>query len=159
MTLTYENFNWFKREDSWTEPCAIVDSFILATKLFKITNDEKYLKLARRIWFNGMQFCQRENGGVGPNSCVTVNNPTLKISMYEAPFCCTMRYSEGLLEYNNNKELFVWDSNKEIEIDNLGRRFVDDKLLVKIGDEVKPIFSCNDIAKDVAENLKLEVIF
>ena len=37
MTLTYENFNWFGREDTWTEPCAVVDSLILAIRLFKIT--------------------------------------------------------------------------------------------------------------------------
>ena len=30
MTLTYENFNLFGREDTWTEPCSVVDSLLLA---------------------------------------------------------------------------------------------------------------------------------
>ena len=71
MTMTYENFNWFGRKDTWTEPCAVVDSFILALQLYHFTKLEKYKTLARTIWFNGLQFCQRENGGAGPNSCVT----------------------------------------------------------------------------------------
>jgi hypothetical protein len=159
MTLTYENFNWFGREDSWTEPCAVVDSFILATELYKITGEKRYLTLSRRIWFNGLQFCQRENGGAGPNTCVTKNNPILKISMYEAPFCCTMRYSEGLLEYHNNDHLFGWDENKPIEIDEIGRKFIDDRLLVEVQGKVVPIFSCRDIEKERAERLELKIIF
>ena len=67
MTLTYENFNWFGREDTWTEPCAVVDSLLLAVDLYKITGEQQYRKLARRIWANGLQFCQRENGGAGTN--------------------------------------------------------------------------------------------
>ena len=102
MTETYENFNWFGREDTWTEPCAVVDSFILAGELFNVTLNPEYRKLASRIWLNGLQFCQRENGGAGPNSCVTKTQPLLKISMYEAPFCCTMRYAEGLAYYSAN---------------------------------------------------------
>lgn len=30
MTYTYQNFNWFKKGDIWTEPCAIVDLLMLA---------------------------------------------------------------------------------------------------------------------------------
>ena len=32
-TATYENYNWFGRPDTWTEPCAVVDSFMLITAL------------------------------------------------------------------------------------------------------------------------------
>src|SRR5690606_15790318 len=32
MTLNYANLNWFGK-NSWTEPCAVVDSYILAFKL------------------------------------------------------------------------------------------------------------------------------
>ena len=159
MTLTYENYNWFGKENSWTEPCAVVDSFILSSRLYKITNDKKYLTLSRRIWFNGLQFCQRENGGAGPNKCVTSTQPILKISMYEAPFCCTMRYCEGLLEYTNNMDLFVWDCNKAEEKDSLGRRFVDDRLLVKNKEGIVPIFSCNNMSKEQAQKIEVQVIF
>ncbi|MBQ7642964.1 MAG: hypothetical protein IJS67_03585, partial [Clostridia bacterium] len=41
MTVNYENYNWFNKKDSWTEPCAVVDSFILATELYKITGESE----------------------------------------------------------------------------------------------------------------------
>ena len=157
MTLTYENFNWFGREDTWTEPCAVVDSFILATELYKITGTREYLTLSRRIWFNGLQFCQRENGGAGPNTCVTKTQRRLKISMYEAPFCCTMRYAEGLLEYAQNQSFFAWDSSEKIITDDLGRRFIDDKLLVMHNGKEEPIFSCNAHSYEEANGIELTI--
>lgn len=158
MTLTYENFNWFGRKNTWTEPCAVVDSFILATELYKLTKESYYHTLARRIWFNGLQFCQRENGGAGPNSCVTTEQKTLKISMYEAPFCCTMRYAEGLLEYAQNQALFPWNEHSDVVCDELGRKFIDDKLIVSLNGKQIPLFSCNQTKKDEALALNLTVI-
>ena len=159
MTLTYENFNWFGREDTWTEPCAVVDSLILATRLYRITGDEEYKTLARRIWYNGLQFCLRDNGGAGPNSCTTKDQPTLRISMYEAPFCCTMRYAEGLLEYYRNAELFAHDPNAVTVTDEYGRTFVDDVMLVSHNGKATPIFSCCTMSRTEAEELRLSVIF
>jgi len=161
MTLTYENFNWFGREDTWTEPCAVTDSFILAIELYKETGDTFYKTLARRIWFNGLQFCQRKNGGAGPNTCTTTSQPILSPSpyYYEALFCCTMRYAEALLYYHKNSSLFNWNKDDEITVDEYGRRFIDDVLLVKQNDEIMPIFSCNTIEKHAAERLKLKIIF
>lgn len=130
MTLTYENFNWFGRQDSWTEPCAVVDSFILALKLYGISGRDEYLRLARRIWFNGLSFCHRANGGAGPNTCVTDENRVLKISMYEAPFCCTMRYCEGLV-YADRYRSLLKSETAEITVDGHGRRFIGDRLLVR----------------------------
>lgn len=131
MTATYENYNWFGRnhEEIWTEPCAVVDSMILALELYRLTGEENYKKLARRIWFNGLQFCQRVNGGAGPNSCVDNHKYLLKIGMYEAPFCCTMRYAEGLYWYHNNRQLLTWTDGEPVREDN--RYFVNDWLLVE----------------------------
>lgn len=53
MTYTYQNFNWFKKGDTWTEPCAIVDSLMLAIMLYKTTEKEEYRRYASRIYFNG----------------------------------------------------------------------------------------------------------
>ena len=159
MTLTYENYNWLNNPNTWTEPCAVVDSFMLAARLYQITSDEKYLALARRIWFNGLSFCQRSNGGAGPNTCVTVNQPVLRVSMYEAPFCCTMRYAEGLLEYTRNKELFTWNENAPEFTDEYGRHFVDDRLIVLYNGRKTPIFSCNTFTKEEAEKLELTVLY
>lgn len=158
MTLTYENFNWFGREDTWTEPCAVVDSLILATELYGLTGDGAYRTLARRIWFNGLQFCQRENGGAGPNTCVTKGQGVLKISMYEAPFCCTMRYAEGLLEYHNNRELFTFNEDAPVLRDELGRRFVDDRLIVTHNGKEVQMFSCNGMSEDEARSTELRII-
>lgn len=170
MTLTYENFNWFGREDSWTEPCAVVDSLILAIRLYRITGREEYRTLARRICFNGLRFCQRENGGAGPNTCVTKNQPYLQVSMYEAPFCCTMRYAEGLYYLDRNRELFQEASGAPIVRQN-GCYFRDDRLLVS--DETnmfmyKPYYaidglslielpSLNDTPEENAKKVKLRV--
>ena len=107
----------------------MVDSLILAIRLFKITADPKYEQLARRIWFNGLRFCQRSNGGAGPNSCVTKARPLLRVSMYEAPFCCTMRYAEGLRYVAENKAMFA-RRDGEISCED-GRFYRDDRLLVK----------------------------
>lgn len=158
MTLTYENFNWFGREDTWTEPCAVVDSFILATELYKITVKQDYLTFARRIWFNGLQFCQRPNGGAGPNTCVKKGQPVLKVFMYEAPFCCTMRYAEGLLTYVQNESLFVWNEQSKQEKDEYGRVFINDKMLIKVNGEYVPIFAGYTLSKEELENMYLEVM-
>lgn len=129
MTLTYENFNWFGRPDTWTEPCAVVDSLILAVRLYRLTGEERYKKTARRIACNGLSFCLRNNGGAGPNTCVTAQQPYLRVSMYEAPFCCTMRFAEGLRYLSENQALFARQSDTVSEED--GRYFLDDRLLVQ----------------------------
>lgn len=129
MTATYCNFNWFGRENTWTEPCAIVDSMIIAVSLYKITNDASYRTLARRICFNGLTHSHRANGGAGPDSCVTPDSPVLKTEMYEAPFCCTMRYCEGLKYIYDNQEVFADEDAVEKLKD--GRTLIGDVLKVK----------------------------
>src|SRR5690606_36368020 len=89
------NINWFGVE-SWTEPYAVVDSFILAKELFIETKEIKYLELLNRIYVNALRSGQRSNGGAGCETCLTQHEHTLKIHLYEAEFCCTMRFAEGL---------------------------------------------------------------
>lgn len=131
MTLTYENFNWFGREETWTEPCAVIDSLIAALYLYRELRDGNYLTLARRIYFNGLNLCQRNNGGAGTNSCVTSARPYWSAQMYEAEFCCSMRMAEGLYQISLFKEeLFAEsDDRKEIVRDEYGRYFKGDHLL------------------------------
>ena len=159
MTLTYENFNWFGREDTWTEPCAVVDSLLLATILYHITHEDRYRTLARRIWANGLQFCQRDNGGAGTSKCVTPRQPVLRISGYEAPQCCTMRYAEGLLCYHQNKDLFTYDPFAPIVTEPDGRRYSDDRLIVLSDGEERPVFSCNTVSKNEVGALRLAVLY
>ena len=41
MTANYANYNWFGRPE-WTEPCAVIDSFMLAAQLYKHTYKQMY---------------------------------------------------------------------------------------------------------------------
>ena len=49
MTANYANTNWFGRQDSWTEPCAIIDSYMVATQLWQHSGDAAYLEDAHLI--------------------------------------------------------------------------------------------------------------
>jgi hypothetical protein len=96
MTETYGNYNWFERPDTWTEPCAIIDSFIVAVQLWRITGEPRYLEDAHLIWFNGVARGQRATGGFGCDTCAGTENPFLDMKLiYEATFCCTMRGGEA----------------------------------------------------------------
>jgi len=116
MTLDYQNINWFGKLDSWTEPCCVIDSFILCHDLYLITKEDKYLKLFNRIATNGVRSFQRNNGGAGCTTIVHSNDSILKCFMYEAWFCCSMRTGEGmkylsmsrLIELENNSYLMLY---------------------------------------------------
>ena len=111
MTYTYENINWWGRHDSWTEPCAIVDSLMVALELYKITGEEHYRQMAARIFANGFATLQRDNGGAGTDTVVTSEGESVLVAkMYEAWFCCTMRLAEGLWYVQKNRELLYCES-------------------------------------------------
>ncbi len=93
MTVNYENQNWFGRPE-WTEPCAVVDSFMVASQLYAATGDQRYLPIINRILYNGMLRTQRANGGFGCDTCAT--DGMLAAHCYEAWWCCSMRGGEGL---------------------------------------------------------------
>lgn len=88
MTYTYQNLNWWGRPDSWTEPCAVIDSLMLALMLYKVEKKEEYRNLAARIYINGFASLQRDNGGAGTDSlvCHGSTKTELHAEMYEAYF-------------------------------------------------------------------------
>lgn len=97
MTENYANYNWFCRYDTWTEPCAIVDSYILALKLWQHTGNIGYLRDAQLIYYNALCHTQRANGGFGCDSCPgDASGPEITVRIDEAHWCCTMRGAEGL---------------------------------------------------------------
>ena len=98
MTENYENYNWFGRYDTWTEPCAIVDSYMLAVQLWQHTLNPDYLELAEKIYYNALCRTQRRNGGFGCDNCpgLAIKTPYLNVHTPEAHWCCTMRGGEGL---------------------------------------------------------------
>lgn len=97
MTANYANYNWFGRPE-WTEPCAIIDSYIVAMRLYQYTGEVFYADIGRRIWANGIGRSQRPNGGFGCDSCLGAGDDgdALSVRTYEAYWCCTMRGGEGM---------------------------------------------------------------
>ena len=99
MTANYANYNWFGRPE-WTEPCAVIDSFLCAMQLYAETGMRDYITAAQRIYYNGMGFGQRENGGFGCDTCLGAvgvpENTVLRMHCPEAYWCCSMRGGEGL---------------------------------------------------------------
>lgn len=97
ITENYENYNWFQRPE-WTEPCAVIDSFILSVDLWKNTGKPEYLDTAHNIFYNGLGYGQRPNGGFGCNICSGAKDEFLspKEGLFEAFWCCTMRGGDGL---------------------------------------------------------------
>jgi hypothetical protein len=125
MTENYENFNWFGRPE-WTEPCAIVDSYMLAVQLWQYTQNPAYLEDAQHIYFNGICHTQRVNGGFGCDNCPGPKDLSLKVKTYEAYWCCTMRGGEGLasaIQYtyftkgNNLYVPFLGNNNATFTVD------------------------------------------
>lgn len=162
MTLTYENFNWFGRENTWTEPCAVVDSLICALYLYRERKDSVYLTLARRIYFNGINLGQRYNGGAGTNSCVTGKNPVLKTEIFEAYFCCTMRLSEGLYQVSLFSEALFAESDEEKPLvrDESGRIFRGDHLMCSVnGGKLTRLPEMYDFSMDELKSLRIKFLF
>lgn len=118
MTANYANYNWFGRP-YWTEPCAVVDSYMAAMALFRMTKCRKYAVIANRIYYNALLAAQRPNGGFGCDQCsgIAQSGELLqpKADVYEAWWCCSMRGAEGLCSAAANCILFeaeqIWFVN------------------------------------------------
>ncbi|NUP03961.1 MAG: hypothetical protein HOW59_39160 [Nonomuraea sp.] len=97
-TANHATWNWFGRADSWTEPCAMVDSLILALGLWRTTRDRRYLDDAEAIELNGLGHAQKPHGGFGLDSITGPGLPWLRNVHPDAAWCCTMRGAVGLAE-------------------------------------------------------------
>lgn len=99
MTENYANYNWFRRPE-WTEPCAVVDSFLLAKALWAHTGEMRYLEDAHSILYNGLSYGQRPNGGFGCDCCAGAKDAYLspRRDLFEAYWCCSMRGGDGLAQ-------------------------------------------------------------
>ncbi len=174
MSATYQNLNWWGRPETWTEPCAVVDSFMAAGELYKLTKDEMYRTLAARIYHNGLATAQRQNGGAGTDSVVVDGGEEmLYAQMYEAYFCCTMRLAEGLRYVSENKDLFT--AHLEGCISKKGRIYSDgDIIFAEVSEEAEvygeyfvesnghrlcPIIKYYKVPDDIVNNLKQRILF
>lgn len=97
MSANGANYNWFCRPE-WTEPCAVVDSFMVAMELYRRSGNELYLADAHKIWFSAFSRAQRPNGGFGGDNCPRAEEDKLYMKFYEAVNCCNMRSAEGFYE-------------------------------------------------------------
>jgi hypothetical protein len=97
-TLNFASMNWYGRPDSWTEPCAIVDTQILARELWRATGERSYLDDAILIETNALGHAQKPGGGFGLDTVTTADQPLLSNDVYEAPWCCSMRGAVGLVD-------------------------------------------------------------
>lgn len=114
-TLNRATFNWFGRADSWTEPCAIVDSIGTALSLWRLTGDERYIADVELIEHNALAFAGREDGSFGLDSIATPENPVLTTIHSDARWCCTVRGGLGLVELSDGAaELRRHDDGDEL---------------------------------------------
>lgn len=96
MTDRYENYNWFGRFDTWTEPCAIVDSVLVAHELHRLTGKAKYADCEGKF-LAALCAHQRENGGFGLQKTFPKGASHEPVEhVHEAYWCCTMRGGAGL---------------------------------------------------------------
>ncbi|MBR4762571.1 MAG: hypothetical protein IK086_08035 [Clostridia bacterium] len=176
MTYTYQNLNWWGRPDTWTEPCAIVDSLMLALELYKATGDEGFRTIAARVFHNGFSTLQRDNGGAGTEKVVTAESPCDDLVMYsfEAYFCCSMRLAEGLWYINENKALLYAETAGKIEKNKNGV-YCDGDIVYAMPDEallpyaektvlvdgirLSPIVKYYRVPKEIIESAKQKIIF
>jgi uncharacterized protein len=115
ITENYENWNWFGRP-THTEPCAVVDSLIVAHELWRLTGNAEYLAWAHRILYNGFFNGQVANGGFGCSTVAGANGARrvgVSEAAHEAWWCCSMRAAEGFAElarracYARGADLFI----------------------------------------------------
>ncbi len=149
MSLTYQNLNWWSRPNTWTEPCAIVDSLMLALSLYAATGDARYRTDAARIFHNGFATMQRANGGAGTDSVVIGDEKKLYCKSYEASFCCTMRLAEGLRIALENKDILYAEMSGEVKKDGAGRYMDGDILYCAIENEEALSFADHESKRDV----------
>ena len=102
MTEHYANYNWWGRP-RWTEPCAVIDSYILAVWFWRLTGEARYLALSHQIFYTGVAHAFRADGCFGTDWCLGAvppkedgeHNPlVLQPRTYEVYWCCTMRGGE-----------------------------------------------------------------
>jgi uncharacterized protein len=109
----YANYNWFGLP-RWTEPCAVIDSFIISQELWHETGEPGYLADAHHILYNAIAHAERASGAFGTDLCVgaKVKPPSAtggtdshasdqaiifaKPLTYEVFWCCNMRGGDGL---------------------------------------------------------------
>ena len=159
LSLNYAAKNSFKNA-SYTSAAATSVLFSLCVKFYKITGDGKYSYFARRMWYNGLQFCQRAEGGAGEDSVACGENRYLQVTRYlnDRDGCYL---AEALAVYFKNKHIFA-ESGGDITRDKSGRILMGDKIFAFdesgfFGKDLIEIPTMTAFDKDVALQLRLKI--
>lgn len=99
MTENYANYNWFGKLDKWTEPCAIVCSYLAAMQLWRHTGEESYRDVGERIYWNALCRAQRREGCFSLDSCpgAAAKTDMLAVKVGDVTWGCNMRGGGGLV--------------------------------------------------------------
>ena len=92
---------------------------MVAGELYAVTGEDRYRRMATRIYHNGLATAQRANGGAGTDSVVYLpygDFPGVTdqyMTGYEAPFCCTMRLCEGLWYISAHTDVLWYETDED----------------------------------------------
>ncbi len=157
------NYSFSNDMKDTANPATTALAFKFFTELYTKTCNTKYRYYARRVWFNAMQFCQREKGEVGLDYAPTrENGGILQVKQYESPYLLPL-YALGLCTYVKNKKLFE-EEESEVKKDLMGRYVIGDKIFAKdesgfFGNDLIEIPSLTSFDKQTALQLKLKILF
>jgi DUF1680 family protein len=162
ISENYANFNWFERPE-WTEPCAIIDSNILAVQFWRFTGKPVYLETAQQIYYNAIAHAQRSNGGFGCDNCPGPRDNFLTVRTEEAYWCCTGRGGEGLPRAVQYNYFTQGDTLKITDFNNSSATFDVRGIPLTIGQQTnypfgnKVVLSIDSLKKTTILNLKFFV--
>lgn len=128
LTVNYSAKNDYFNP-TYADAAATAMLFALCVRFYKTCGEQIYLNYARRIWYNGLQFCQRAEGLAGNDSAVMDKSGRLCVTRYACPRASGY-YAEALAVYAKNKELFA-DAGGEVFRDKSGRIFMGDKIFAR----------------------------
>ena len=115
--------------DKTADPVATSLAMRFYTEIYKTTGDRFFLYIVRRIWFNAMQFFERQDGYVGYDNPPRAPEGLLSVKTYKEK-TLTPAFCHGLCAYEKNKGLFA-EYDAPVKKDPRGRYVVDDKIFAR----------------------------
>lgn len=160
--LDYTYNSSFKDQNALADPAVTSFALELFVNAYKISGDKFFLYMARRIWFNGMQFFQRNGGFVGYNNPPKTPNGILSAATYEEK-TLTPLFAEGLCAYLKDKGLFA-EYDAPVKKDPRGRYVVDDKVFARelgeyFGRDLIEIPSLSSFDEQTAMGFRFKIAF
>lgn len=160
--LDYTYNSSFKDENTLADPAVTSFALELFVNAYKISGDKFFLYMARRIWFNGMQFFQRKGGFVGYNNPPKAPNGILSVATYEEK-TLTPFFAEGICAYLKDKGFFA-EYDAPVKKDPRGRYVVDDKVFARelgeyFGRDLIEIPSLSSFDEQTATGFRFKIAF